>query len=62
MQGRAIETTRRNLNRAYPKTGEEVPISPRRVMTFKASNVLKTRILKAHVARKIKLKPQNPAP
>jgi hypothetical protein len=23
MQGRAIETTRRNLNRAYPKTGEE---------------------------------------
>ncbi|MGO6908700.1 integration host factor subunit alpha, partial [Rhizobium ruizarguesonis] len=37
-------------------------ISPRRVMTFKASNVLKTRILKSHVARKIKLKPQNPAP
>ncbi len=26
-----------------PKTGEEVPISPRRVMTFKASNVLKQR-------------------
>jgi integration host factor subunit alpha len=31
-----------------PKTGEEVPILPRRVMTFKASNVLKSRILKAH--------------
>lgn len=34
-----------------PKTGEEVPISPRRVMTFKASNVLKQRILKAHQNR-----------
>lgn len=31
-----------------PKTGEEVPISPRRVMTFKASNVLKERILDGH--------------
>jgi integration host factor subunit alpha len=31
-----------------PKTGEEVPILPRRVMTFKASNVLKDRILEAH--------------
>ena len=31
-----------------PKTGEEVPISPRRVMTFKASNVLKNRILRSH--------------
>ena len=27
-----------------PKTGEEVPISPRRVMVFKASNVLKKKI------------------
>ena len=33
-----------------PKTGEEVPILPRRVMTFKASNVLKNRILRAHQA------------
>ncbi|MHB2265576.1 integration host factor subunit alpha [Aliihoeflea sp. PC F10.4] len=33
-----------------PKTGEEVPILPRRVMTFKASNVLKERILDAHRA------------
>ena len=31
-----------------PKTGEEVPILPRRVMTFKSSNVLKSRILRAH--------------
>ena len=30
-----------------PKTGEEVPISPRRVMVFKPSNVLKQRINKA---------------
>jgi len=35
-----------------PKTGEEVPISPRRVVTFKASNVLKQRVLKAHLSRK----------
>lgn len=27
-----------------PKTGKEVPISPRRVMVFKPSNVLKTQI------------------
>ena len=33
-----------------PKTGEEVPILPRRVMTFKASNVLKDRILDTHQA------------
>ena len=34
-----------------PKTGEEVPILPRRVMTFKASNVLKTKIVKSHNTR-----------
>ena len=28
-----------------PKTGEEVPISPRRVMVFKPSNVLKEAVL-----------------
>ncbi len=39
-----------------PKTGEEVPISPRRVMTFKASNVLKQRILKSHQNRRDKKK------
>ena len=27
-----------------PKTGTEVPIAPRRVMTFKASGILKRRI------------------
>jgi len=37
-----------------PKTGEEVPILPRRVMTFKASNVLKSRILRAHQGPKAK--------
>ena len=35
-----------------PKTGEEVPISERRVMTFKASNVLKQRVLKGHAGVK----------
>lgn len=29
-----------------PKTGEEVPILPRRVLTFRASHVLKNRINK----------------
>ncbi len=38
-----------------PKTGEEVPILPRRVMTFKASNVLKGRILRAHQSSKAKV-------
>ena len=37
-----------------PKTGEEVPILPRRVMTFKASNVMKSRILRAQAPRKAK--------
>ena len=35
-----------------PKTGEEVPISPRRVAVFKPSNVLKDRILEGHAKRK----------
>lgn len=30
-----------------PKTGVEVPITPRRVMTFRASQMLKERITKA---------------
>ncbi|MCB2046567.1 MAG: HU family DNA-binding protein, partial [Novosphingobium sp.] len=29
-----------------PKTGVEVPITPRRVMTFRASQILKDRIAK----------------
>ncbi len=32
-----------------PKTGEEVPILPRRVLVFKPSNVLKTKINKSMV-------------
>ena len=44
-----------------PKTGEEVPILPRRVMTFKASNVLKNRILRAHQARKAEKKAEKKA-
>lgn len=35
-----------------PKTGEEVPILPRRVMTFKASNVLKQKVLKGNGSSK----------
>ena len=31
-----------------PKTGDEVQIPPRRVMTFKASNVMKGRIVRSH--------------
>jgi integration host factor subunit alpha len=27
-----------------PKTGEEVPITPRRVLVFRASNIMKTKI------------------
>ena len=34
-----------------PKTGEEVPISPRRVAVFKPSNVMKDRILDCHEKR-----------
>ena len=42
-----------------PKTGEEVPILPRKVMTFKASNVLKQRILRAHQTGKAKKERQD---
>lgn len=31
-----------------PKTGEEVPILPRKVVSFKASNVLKHRVVNGH--------------
>lgn len=34
-----------------PKTGEEVPITSRRVMVFKPSNILKSRVLDDHKAR-----------
>ncbi|TDQ66148.1 integration host factor subunit alpha [Maritalea mobilis] len=35
-----------------PKTGEEVPILPRRVLVFKPSNVLKSKINKSMLSRK----------
>jgi integration host factor subunit alpha len=37
-----------------PKTGQEVPITPRRVISFKASNVLKNRIQTGHQIRSAK--------
>ncbi|NOZ32459.1 MAG: integration host factor subunit alpha [Alphaproteobacteria bacterium] len=37
-----------------PKTGEEVPILPRRVLVFKPSNVLKAQINKSMVGSGIK--------
>lgn len=39
----AIRAKRQRIGR-NPKTGAEVPITPRRVMTFKPSNILKQRI------------------
>lgn len=35
-----------------PKTGEEVPITPRRVLVFRASNIMKERINNALAKRK----------
>jgi integration host factor subunit alpha len=35
-----------------PKTGEEVPITPRRVLVFRPSNIMKDRINKGHAKRK----------
>lgn len=34
-----------------PKTGEEVPITPRRVMVFKPSNVMKQAVIDGHKKR-----------
>ena len=34
-----------------PKTGEEVPITPRRVMVFNPSNILKDRVLEDNSKR-----------
>lgn len=42
-----VRSKRQRIGR-NPKTGEEVPILPRRVLTFRASNVLKDRINDAH--------------
>jgi integration host factor subunit alpha len=38
-----------------PKTGEEVPITPRRVMVFKPSHVLKDAVLNGHLAQRQKV-------
>jgi integration host factor subunit alpha len=35
-----------------PKTGQEVPITPRRVLVFRASNIMKQRINEALSRRK----------
>ena len=35
-----------------PKTGEEVPITPRRVMVFKPSNILKQAVLNGHTGKR----------
>ncbi|MEM6496528.1 MAG: HU family DNA-binding protein, partial [Pseudomonadota bacterium] len=35
-----------------PKTGEEVPITPRRVLVFRPSNIMKDRINTGLVRRK----------
>lgn len=39
----SVRSKRERIGR-NPKTGEEVPIMPRRVVTFKASNLMKRRI------------------
>ncbi len=36
-----------------PKTGEEVPITPRRVLVFRPSNIMKDRINAGHAMRKL---------
>jgi integration host factor subunit alpha len=35
-----------------PKTGQEVPITPRRVLVFRPSNIMKDRINAGHTRRK----------
>lgn len=35
-----------------PKTGEEVPITPRRVLVFRASNIMKSRINSGRTRKK----------
>ena len=37
-----------------PKTGEEVPITPRRVLVFRPSNIMKDRINSGLLGRKVK--------
>lgn len=42
-----VRSKRQRVGR-NPKTGEEVPITPRRVMVFRPSNILKSRIISGH--------------
>jgi len=42
-----VRSKRERIGR-NPKTGEEVPIKPRRVMVFKPSNILKKAVLKGN--------------
>jgi len=35
-----------------PKTGEEVPITPRRVLVFRPSNIMKDRVNSGHARRR----------
>ena len=37
-----------------PKTGEPAVITPRRVMTFRASHILKARVARAYAARPVR--------
>ncbi|MEL6946886.1 MAG: integration host factor subunit alpha [Pseudomonadota bacterium] len=41
----AVRSKRERIGR-NPKTGQEVPITPRRVMVFRPSNILKEKVLK----------------
>jgi integration host factor subunit alpha len=45
-----VRAKRQRIGR-NPKTGEEVPITPRRVVTFRASHVLKDQINKSLAGR-----------
>lgn len=45
-----VRAKRQRIGR-NPKTGEEVPITPRRVLVFRPSNIMKDRINKGHVKR-----------
>jgi integration host factor subunit alpha len=53
----AVRPKGRRIGR-NPKTGQEVPISPRKVLVFKASNVLKQKINRAMTGAS----PKEPAP
>ena len=46
--------TRTSASGATRRPARKLPILPRRVMTFKASNVLKSRILRSHQNSKAK--------